>query len=128
MHAPKQRKDVVRALHAESHSESWTECRGRIHKELHENQSNSSITVLPRVLEKIPVLLFAGDQDLICNYIGMEAMINALKWNGETGLGVHNLLESRSGSTDVCMGFRLSKRVHGMSMARLLGHGSRRGI
>ncbi|KAJ3927234.1 MAG: Alpha/Beta hydrolase protein [Lentinula lateritia] len=81
------RKDVVRALHAESHSESWTECRGRIHKELHENQSNSSITVLPRVLEKIPVLLFAGDQDLICNYIGMEAMINALKWNGETGLG-----------------------------------------
>ncbi|KAJ3993693.1 Alpha/Beta hydrolase protein [Lentinula boryana] len=81
------RPDVVRALHAEAHSESWIECRGRIHKELHESQSNSSITVLPRVLEKIPVLIFAGDQDLICNYIGLEAMINALTWNGGTGLG-----------------------------------------
>ncbi|KAJ3760841.1 Alpha/Beta hydrolase protein [Lentinula raphanica] len=81
------RPDVVRALHAEAHSESWIECRGRIHKELHETQSNSSISVLPKVLEKIPVLIFAGDQDLICNYIGMEAMINALTWNGATGLG-----------------------------------------
>jgi len=69
------RKDVVQALHAEAHSESWIECRGRIHLEMHESESNSSVTVLPRVLEKIPVLLFAGDQDLICNYVGMEALI-----------------------------------------------------
>ncbi|KAF9061074.1 alpha/beta-hydrolase [Rhodocollybia butyracea] len=81
------RKDVVRALHADAHSESWVECRGRIHSELHESESNSSITVLPRVLEKIPVLLFAGDQDLICNYVGMEAMIKELTWNGAKGLG-----------------------------------------
>ncbi|KIK64841.1 hypothetical protein GYMLUDRAFT_39801 [Collybiopsis luxurians FD-317 M1] len=81
------RKDVVSALHATGHSESWVECRGRIHSELHENESNSSITILPRVLEKIPVLLFAGDQDLICNYVGMEAMIGSMNWNGLTGLG-----------------------------------------
>ncbi|KAF5393141.1 hypothetical protein D9757_001118 [Collybiopsis confluens] len=81
------RKDVVRALHATGHSQSWVECRGRIHAELHESESNSSITILPRVLEKIPVLLFAGDQDLICNYVGMEAMIGAMNWNGMTGLG-----------------------------------------
>ena len=29
-----------------------------------------------------------GDQDLICNYIGIENMIKALTWNGQTGLGV----------------------------------------
>lgn len=33
-------------------------------------------------------MIFAGDQDLICNYIGLENMIKGLTWNGETGLGV----------------------------------------
>lgn len=50
--------------------------------------SNSSVTVLPRVLEKIPIMLFVGDQDLICNYVGVESMIQSMHWNGETGLGV----------------------------------------
>ncbi|KAJ7506610.1 Alpha/Beta hydrolase protein [Mycena galericulata] len=81
------RTDVVRALHAEKHPGSWVECRGRIHQEFHERLSNSSITVLPKVLERIPVLIFAGDQDLICNYVGLEAMIQALEWNGAQGLG-----------------------------------------
>jgi hypothetical protein len=44
--------------------------------------------VLPRVLEKIPVLLFAGDQDFICNYLGQESLIQGLTWNEGTGLGV----------------------------------------
>jgi carboxypeptidase D len=48
----------------------------------------SSFTILPQVLERIPVLIFAGDQDLICNYVGLEAMIKDLEWNGQTGLGV----------------------------------------
>ncbi|KAJ7771009.1 Alpha/Beta hydrolase protein [Mycena maculata] len=81
------RADVVRALHAEQHPGSWIECRGRIHQEFHERLSDSSITVLPKVLERIPVLIFAGDQDLICNYMGLEAMIQAMEWNGAKGLG-----------------------------------------
>lgn len=64
------------------------ECRGRIHQEFHERLSDSSITVLPKVLARIPVLIFAGDQDLICNYVGLEAMIQAMEWNGAKGLGV----------------------------------------
>lgn len=50
-------------------------------------ESESSVTLLPKILEKIPVLLFAGDQDLICNYVGIEALISSLTWNGGTGLG-----------------------------------------
>ena len=50
-------------------------------------QSESSIALIPGILEKIPILLFAGDQDLICNYVGIEALISALTWNGGTGLG-----------------------------------------
>lgn len=55
---------------------------------MHEYLSPSSITLLPSVLEKIPVLLFAGDQDYICNYMGIENMIKSMSWNGEKGLGV----------------------------------------
>ncbi|KAG2013266.1 KEX1 protein [Coprinopsis cinerea AmutBmut pab1-1] len=81
------RKDVVRALHAERHPGSWVECRRPVHRAFKDGEEESSITVLPRVLSKIPVLIFAGDQDLICNYVGLENMIKSLTWNGETGLG-----------------------------------------
>ncbi|KAH9179594.1 carboxypeptidase KEX1 [Lactarius sanguifluus] len=81
------RPDVVSALHAEAKSEAWVECQQRIHRELNLKDSESSVTVLPRILEKIPILLFAGDQDLICNYVGQESIIQSLTWNGGTGLG-----------------------------------------
>ena len=34
------------------------------------------------------MLLFAGDQDYICNYVGQEDTIEALEWGGARGLGV----------------------------------------
>ena len=37
-------------------------------------------------------MLFHGDQDLICNYVGAEKLIDALEWNGFKGLGVGLLL------------------------------------
>ena len=76
------------AIHASNVPGPWVECKTRVHTEFSTRKSNSSITVLPRVLEKIPVMLFVGDQDLICNYVGIESMIQAMTWNGETGLGV----------------------------------------
>ncbi|KAF8728319.1 hypothetical protein AX14_006791 [Amanita brunnescens Koide BX004] len=81
------RSDVVNALHASSHSGRWVECRGTIHSHFDEHKLNASITVLPKVLSKLPVLMFAGDQDLICNYVGLEAMMKSMTWNGGTGLG-----------------------------------------
>jgi len=81
------RPDVVRAIHASDHPGSWTECKGAVHSEFYEMNLPASVAVLPKVLEKIPVLIFAGDQDIICNYIGLENMIQGLTWNGATGLG-----------------------------------------
>ncbi|KAH9482330.1 Cell death protease [Psilocybe cubensis] len=81
------RSDVVAALHATAHPGSWRECRPDVHRAFRESSEESSISILPRVLSKIPVLIFAGDQDLICNYIGLENMMNSLTWNGATGLG-----------------------------------------
>jgi carboxypeptidase D len=85
---PPQRGDVIRALHATGKSESWTECRGRIQQEFTDTKAPSSVELIPKVLQKIPMLLFAGDQDFICNYMGIENMIQAMSWNGGTGLGV----------------------------------------
>jgi len=74
-------------LHATAKPESWAECRGRIHQEFNDRSSPSSVTIIPKLLKRIPVLLFAGDQDFICNYMGIESMIQAMTWNGATGLG-----------------------------------------
>ncbi|KAF7775821.1 hypothetical protein Agabi119p4_4214 [Agaricus bisporus var. burnettii] len=49
------------------------------------------------VLERIPILIFAGDQDLICNHVGLETMIRDLEWNGQKGLGK---VETQSWSVD----------------------------
>jgi carboxypeptidase D len=64
------------------------ECRGRIQQEFNDHDSPSSIELIPKILQQIPILLFAGDQDFICNYMGIENMIKAMTWNGGTGLGV----------------------------------------
>ncbi|KZT29372.1 alpha/beta-hydrolase [Neolentinus lepideus HHB14362 ss-1] len=81
------RQDVVQALHATAHSQSWVECRGRVGQELTNRASQSAIALLPGVLERVPVLLFAGDQDFICNYVGVEGLIQAMEWGGARGLG-----------------------------------------
>jgi len=81
------RRDVVSALHASAKSESWQECNGRVHQELRNEQSPSAIGLFPKLLQQIKIMLYAGDQDLMCNHLGIEMMINALEWNGQTGLG-----------------------------------------
>ncbi|KAL5508176.1 KEX1 [Sanghuangporus vaninii] len=81
------RKEVVGAFHADAKSGSWIECNGRVGREMRNRQSPSSITILPKLIEKVPVMLFAGDQDFICNYMGIESLIQNMEWNGEKGLG-----------------------------------------
>ncbi|KAL1741598.1 Alpha/Beta hydrolase protein [Schizophyllum fasciatum] len=81
------RADVITALHASAHTAPWTECSGTVGRQFHSTQHNSSASLLPALLARIDVLLFAGDRDYICNYVGQEDLIADLTWNGETGLG-----------------------------------------
>ncbi|PNY25243.1 Carboxypeptidase [Tolypocladium capitatum] len=37
---------------------------------------------VPKLLEQIPVLVYAGDADFICNWLGNQAWTNALDWPG----------------------------------------------
>lgn len=38
--------------------------------------------LVPSLLEKIPVLIYAGDADYICNWLGNQAWAEALEWPG----------------------------------------------
>ena len=40
---------------------------------------------IPKILEKIPVLIYAGDADFICNWLGNHAWTKALEWDGKAG-------------------------------------------
>lgn len=53
---------------------------------LRNHNSSSAITLMPKLAEKIQVLLFAGDQDVICNYVGQERLIEKLEWRGAKGM------------------------------------------
>jgi hypothetical protein len=125
-HPHKQRPDVLAAFHAQAKSEAWVECQSRVGQELGSAKDPSSITVLPRLLERIPVMLFAGDQDFICNYLGQESLIQALTWNGGTGLGV------RTGfpllTTNIIIFDRKWKLKLGLLATLPLERGSPRGI
>ena len=46
---------------------------------------------MPYILSKIPVLLFSGDKDLICNHMGTEMMLTNLNWNGGTGMSNNSI-------------------------------------
>ena len=39
--------------------------------------------VVPGILEEIPVLVYAGDADYICNWLGNKAWTEALEWPGQ---------------------------------------------
>ncbi|OCK82010.1 carboxypeptidase Y-like protein A [Lepidopterella palustris CBS 459.81] len=39
--------------------------------------------LVPGILEKIPVLIYAGDADYICNWLGNHAWTEALEWPGQ---------------------------------------------
>ena len=81
------RPDVVQALNINPDKKSgWEECAGSVTSQFTALNSVPSVQLLPELLESgIPVLLFAGDKDLICDHLGIEQMIHNMKWGGGTG-------------------------------------------
>ncbi|KAL8283707.1 hypothetical protein RQP46_005502 [Phenoliferia psychrophenolica] len=89
------RTDVKSAFHANRKEGGWMECNGQVGGQFWVGYSKPSVTLLPALLEKIPILFFAGDQDLICNHVGIERMIENLSWGGEVGFGNVTALDWR---------------------------------
>ena len=80
------RKEVTTALHInENKHEGWTECNGNVGSHFRATTAKPSIRFLPEILEQVPILLFSGAEDLICNHLGTEAFIGNMEWNGGKG-------------------------------------------
>lgn len=65
------------------------ECDNIVSSQLYLRNSPAAIHLLPGILERgVRVMMFAGDEDLICNYKGIERMIDSMEWGGGRGLAV----------------------------------------
>jgi cathepsin A (carboxypeptidase C) len=55
--------------------------------------------LVPGILEEIPVLIYAGDADYICNWLGNQAWTEALEWPGQKSFNKASIkdLELESG-------------------------------
>ncbi|KKY25724.1 putative pheromone processing carboxypeptidase kex1 [Phaeomoniella chlamydospora] len=84
------RADVVEALHINKDKRTgWTECTGAVGGAFTARKSKPSIQLLPSILESgIPILLFSGNQDLICNHIGTESLIHEMSWSNGKGFEI----------------------------------------
>lgn len=81
------RDDVIKALHINPDKHTgWQECSGQVSNTFTARNSKPSIKLLPGLLEKLPIILFSGDKDLICNHIGTENIIANMDWNGAKGM------------------------------------------
>lgn len=83
------RDDVKAALHVNPDKKTgWVECNNQVGKAFNARNSKPSVHLLPGLLEKMPIVLFSGDKDMICNHIGTENMINRIEFNGGKGMEI----------------------------------------
>jgi carboxypeptidase D len=76
-------------LHAGDKETAWVECNNQVSTNLALRDSPAAVGLLPGIIDKgVKVMLFAGDEDLICNYKGIERTIERLEWAGAQGLEV----------------------------------------
>lgn len=92
MHAYLRREDVKAALHVNTHMhpEAWVECRPNVGSVLRHDsfKAPASGTLLPSILQRgVPVLLYAGDQDLVCPALGIQHLVDQMEWLGQRGMG-----------------------------------------
>lgn len=79
------RPDVVKALHAEKSAAGWSHCSATVGSHFLTLESIPSISLFPKLLETIPILLYVGEHDLVCPSTGIERAISKLEWNGAIG-------------------------------------------
>ncbi|KAI5462400.1 serine carboxypeptidase [Mariannaea sp. PMI_226] len=78
--------EVVTALNInEAKRTGWQECNGAVGQAFSAQGSKPSVKLLPDLLKEVPILLFSGAEDLICNHLGTEDLISNLEWNGAKG-------------------------------------------
>ena len=66
---------------------TWTTCDGTVYSYFEAKDfERSYLQDLPKILAaNVSVLLYNGNEDLICNFYGTAAYANAMKWPGQAG-------------------------------------------
>jgi cathepsin A (carboxypeptidase C) len=77
------RADVMKALGAEV--SSYDSCNFDINRNFlfQGDWMQPFHRLVPGILEQIPVLIYAGDADFICNWLGNQGWTEALEWPGQ---------------------------------------------
>ncbi|KAI7878790.1 alpha/beta-hydrolase [Lichtheimia hyalospora FSU 10163] len=91
--------ELMSAVHVENFKGGWTECGHKVGASLADDKNVPSYNLLPKILEEIPVLMFGGDQDLICNMLGIDYLIGNMTWNGAKGFQDATALDWYIGDT-----------------------------
>lgn len=79
------REDVQKALHAVPADgvPKWNECSNKVHTALKKGRISSEF--IGELIGDIPLMIIAGTNDYICNYLGLEKFIQNLRWNNVQG-------------------------------------------
>ena len=73
------------ALHVKEHNPSWQTCNMLVNMQFHTDwMKDFSPYVKDLLNDGIPALIYAGDVDFICNYLGNRAWTLNLDWNHST--------------------------------------------
>ena len=78
------RDEVRKAIHAVPVAEhKWFPVSTLINKCLSVGEQNSTAKLFHGLLEKMPVILYFGVQDVCCNYPGTVAWLETINWSGK---------------------------------------------
>ncbi|KAF9728365.1 hypothetical protein PMIN02_008330 [Paraphaeosphaeria minitans] len=77
------KKEVMKAVGAEVNS--YDSCNFNMNRDflLQGDWMKPYHRLVPGILEQIPVLIYAGDADYVCNWLGNKAWTEALEWPGQ---------------------------------------------
>jgi len=83
--------EVLEALGVEV--DSYDSCNFNINRNflMHGDWMKPFHRLVPGILEEIPVLVYAGDADFICNWLGNQAWAEALPWPGNSDFSAKEL-------------------------------------
>ncbi|MCJ1369323.1 hypothetical protein MMC20_000533 [Loxospora ochrophaea] len=90
--------EVIKSLGAEV--ESYDSCNFDINRNFLFNGDwmQPFHRLVPGILEQIPVLIYAGDADFICNWLGNHAWTEALEWPGQKSFNKAEMTDLNLGS------------------------------
>jgi len=76
--------ETKKALHVDDHNPNWQTCNMVINMSFHVDWMKDFAPYVADMLnDGIPALIYAGDVDFICNYMGNRAWTLNLKWDHE---------------------------------------------